>query len=283
VCAVAAGVLLAPDPASAQGGVTSPDLDDPCPAVYPGDSASLERIARWMARGAIDRGLPRELPVMAGLAECGLRNLSGADFDGYFGMHESLNTGEYRGFPSRPTLQLAWFLDTAMSVRRHRLATGRPDPAADERAYGLWIADVERPAPENRSGYQRYLPDAHRLLGERCPSPLVAEAGGPAVRLRIATRQAAGDGAVGLRVRCPETACLAGALLTTRVASRRRRARAAPIESQPGDWASLSVRVPRAALRQLAGGGSLSARLTAIGVDAEAHAASVERRLVLTP
>ena len=93
VCAVAAGVLLAPDPASAQGGVTSPDLDDPCPAVYPGDSASLERIARWMARGAIDRGLPRELPVMAGLAESGLRNLSGADFDGYFGITRASTPG----------------------------------------------------------------------------------------------------------------------------------------------------------------------------------------------
>ena len=55
------------------GGTPAPNFSEPCPAVYPGDDAARERLARWMARGAADRGMPHELPVMAALAESGLR------------------------------------------------------------------------------------------------------------------------------------------------------------------------------------------------------------------
>ena len=65
---------------SGGGGMTAPDFSEPCPAGYPGDDAARERIARWMARGAADRGIPHELPVMAGIAESGLRNLRGDSF-----------------------------------------------------------------------------------------------------------------------------------------------------------------------------------------------------------
>ena len=84
-----------------------------------------------MARGAADRGLPRELPVMASLVESGLRNLRGPTYFGFFGMHRSLNSGEYRGFPRNPTLQVKWFLDSADQVRQRRVAEGRGDPAKD--------------------------------------------------------------------------------------------------------------------------------------------------------
>src|SRR5918994_939512 len=150
--------------ANAQGGAPAPDFSEPCPALYPGDDAARERIARWMARGAADRGLPHELPVMAAIGESGLRNLSGDSYAGFFGMHVSLNTGDYRGFPRNPDLQLRWFTDTATLVRQRRVAQGRPDPAKDPAAYGSWIADVERPAREYRSRYQTHLEEARGLI-----------------------------------------------------------------------------------------------------------------------
>ena len=113
---------MSASPALAQGGAPAPDFDEPCPALYPGDGASKERLARWMARTAADRGLPHELPVMAAIAESGLRNLRGDSYHGFFGMHESLNSGDYRGFPRRPELQMKWFTDTASSVRRRLVA-----------------------------------------------------------------------------------------------------------------------------------------------------------------
>jgi hypothetical protein len=56
----------------AQGGAPAPAFGEPCPALYPGDDAARERLARWMARAAAERGLPHELPVMAAIAESGL-------------------------------------------------------------------------------------------------------------------------------------------------------------------------------------------------------------------
>src|SRR5829696_8113975 len=159
VCAAA--LALAPS-ALAQGGAPAPDFDEPCPALYPGDNATRERLARWMARAAAERGLPHELPVMAAIAESGLSNLHGDSYHGFFGMHEILNSGEYRGFPREPELQVKWFIDTASSVRQRRVAEIRPDPAADPDSFGDWIADVERPAPENRSGYQTHLEEIGR-------------------------------------------------------------------------------------------------------------------------
>ena len=146
---------LAPASAHAQGGAPAPDFSEPCPALYPGDDAARERIARWMARGAADRGVPHELPVMAAIAESGIRNIRGTGYHGFFGMHESLSTGAYRGFPRNPDLQLDWFLDTAMRVRQRLLVRGRPDPAGSSSSFGEWIADVERPAPPTSRTWPR--------------------------------------------------------------------------------------------------------------------------------
>src|SRR6186997_3010848 len=113
--------LLAAAPATAQtGGTPVPGPGDPCPATYPGDDAAQKALARWMARAAALRDVPQELPVMAALAESGLRNLNrrGNPFAGFFSMHRTLNKGDYRGFPRNPQLQLDWFLDTAVIVRQ---------------------------------------------------------------------------------------------------------------------------------------------------------------------
>src|SRR5687767_153618 len=156
-----------PEAAAQTGGTPAPGPGDPCPVAYPGDDAKRSETARWMARGASLRDLPEQLPVMAGLAESGLRNLRspGGLYFGFFGMHESLDKGPYRGFPREPELQLRWFTDTAALVRQRAIAEGDADFGADESGYGLWIADVERPAPRNRDGYQPYLDDAADLLG----------------------------------------------------------------------------------------------------------------------
>ena len=172
------------------GGMPAPDFSEPCPAVYPGDDAEKARIARWMARGAADRGLPHELPVMAGLTESGLQNLRGSSFAGFFGMSRSLNTGDYRGFPRNPDLQMRWFTDTAMLVRQRRVAEGRPDPADDPASYGSWIADVERPARQYRSRYQTHLEEARDLIAGKCAAPSADDTTAPRLRARIATTQA---------------------------------------------------------------------------------------------
>jgi hypothetical protein len=142
-----------------------------CPVVpYPGDAAAREAIAGWMAGGATAAGLPGELPVMAALVESSLQNLpagtpGAGDSVGYFQMRTSIwDSGAYAGFATQPDLQLRWFTDTAAQVRAARIARGAPDPAADETAWGEWIADVERPAAQYRGRYQLRLAEARALL-----------------------------------------------------------------------------------------------------------------------
>jgi hypothetical protein len=264
--------------AQSDGGATAPDFSEPCPALYPGDDAARERIARWMARGAADRGLPHELPVMAGIAESGLRNIRGDSYHGFFGMHESLNAGDYRGFPRNPELQLRWFLDTAGLVRQRRVAEGRADPAKDPASFGIWIADVERPAPENRSGYQQHLAEARRLVGGRCAAPESGDTTPPRLRARIARvqRPLTANG-IEVKVRCPEDDCLAGAVATMGA----RTVRAAPVEPRARGYTTLTVAVPRATRRALRAGRSVSARVRAIAADASANATTRGRAVTL--
>jgi hypothetical protein len=261
-------VLVSASPALAQGGAPAPDFTEPCPALYPGDSAPKERIARWMARRAAERGLPHELPVMAALAESGLRNLRGDRFHGFFGMHDSLNSGEYRGFPRNPELQLRWFIDTASTVRQRRVAQLEPDPGADEQAYGSWIADVERPAPQNRSGYQPQLEEARRLVAGKCAAPVHDDVEPPRLLVRITTRQhPRAAGGIALSVRCPDADCLSGAMATVTVAGRDRTMRAAAIEPPERGYGSMIMRLPRTVRRELAGGQGLLARVTVCAAD----------------
>jgi hypothetical protein len=265
--------------ARAQGGALAPDFTEPCPALYPGDLAGRERIARWMARGAAERGLPHELPIMAGIAESGLRNMKGSDYHGFFGMHESLDAGDHRGFPENPALQLRWFLDTAALVRQRRVAEGRPDPAADETAFGIWIADVERPAPENRALYQRHLAEARRLVAGKCAAPASGDTTPPRLRARISARQRPlTAGGIAVRVRCPDDDCLAGATAT--IGARTLSATA----TEPGErgYTTVTVAVPRAARREIRAGRSVHARVTAIAADTAANTATKSRSVLLS-
>jgi hypothetical protein len=239
ICLVGAAVaLLAAAPALAQsGGTPVPGPGDPCPAAYPGDDAARKPIARWMARAAALRDVPQELPVMAALAESGMRNLNikGNPFAGFFSMHRSLSKGPYRGFPRKPELQLLWFLDTAVLVRQREIAEGDAAFGAGSDSYGIWIADVERPAPETRDGYLPYFDDADELLTASCrPSSHTPDTSPPALRITVKGRQ---RDAVSVTARCPREACLVGAQ-----AEPKRRVAAAPAVASEGDAVVLALR-----------------------------------------
>ncbi|MEA2399664.1 MAG: hypothetical protein QOK00_67 [Thermoleophilaceae bacterium] len=256
-------------PALAQsGGTPVPGPGDPCPASYPGDTAARKPIASWMARGAALRDVPQELPVMAALAESGLRslNIPGNPFAGFFSMHRSLNKGDYHGFPRNPELQLLWFLDTAVIVRQREIAEGEDDFATTTDGYGEWIADIERPAAENRKGYQPYFDDADALLTQSCrPSDHVPDATPPALRVTAAGRQ---RDTVVVSARCPEEACMVAAQ-----AEPRRRVRAAPAVSAEGDAVTLTM--PARARR------SVRLVVTVTAVDEAGNATRKEKHVTL--
>jgi hypothetical protein len=275
---VAVVTLLAAPKAWAQdgGGTPAPDFSEPCPATYPGDDAEKERIARWMARGSADRGLPHELPVMAGLTESGLQNIRGSTFSGFFGMSRALNRGDYRGFPRNPDLQLRWFTDTAMLVRQRRVVEGRPDPADDPASYGSWIADVERPARQYRTRYQTHLEEARDLIAGKCAAPEPTDTTRPRLRARIPSAQSPlQSGGVVVSVRCPDNDCLVGATLEIGDAIRHTSAR----EPAARGYTSLTVGVPRAVRRMLRRGQTVTARVRTIAADAAANP-TVRSRLV---
>ena len=260
------------------GGLPAPDFSEPCPAVYPGDDAEKARIARWMARGAADRGLPHELPVMAGLTESGLQNLRGSSYSGYFGMSRALNRGDYRGFPRNPDLQMRWFTDTAMLVRQRRVAEGRPDPADDPASFGNWIADVERPASQYRSRYQTHLAEARDLIAGKCDAPSAEDNTAPRLNARIATtQQPLSTGGILLNARCPNHDCLVGATVEIGDAVRRAAAR----EPASSGYAQLVVKLPRAARRDLRAGRTMRARVTAIAADKAANTTAHARLVTL--
>jgi cell wall-associated NlpC family hydrolase len=163
--AAAESALQGIDP-NAAGGL--PDASD----TYPGDNASQQAIAAWMARQAHKAGLPAELPIMAALTESGLKNDNYGDRDslGFFQMRTSIwNQGEYRGFPDHPELQLKWFINQALEVRRERLSQGDAAYGQDKSKWGDWVADVEQPAAEYRGRYQTHLDQADSLLSAGGP------------------------------------------------------------------------------------------------------------------
>jgi hypothetical protein len=265
----AAIVPLTAAPARAQsGGTPVPGPGDPCPAAYPGDDAARKPLARWMARAAALRDVPQELPVMAALAESGMRNLNlkGNPFAGFFSMHRSLSKGDYRGFPRKPELQLLWFLDTAVLVRQRELAEGEEDYGTSSDSYGIWIADVERPSPENRDGYQPYFDDADALLTSSCrPEGHTADSSPPALRVSVRGRQ---RDSISVTARCAREACMVGAR-----AEPTKRVRAAPAVASEGDAVELVL--PARTKR------SAKLVLTVTAVDESGNATRKQKRVTL--
>jgi hypothetical protein len=136
-------------------------------AAYPGDKASKVDLARWMGRAAKAAGVPPELPVIAALVESGMANLQFGDGDslGFFQMQTSVwNRGPYRRFWRKPTVQLRWFINQAISVRSAWVTAGDRGFGSGPRQYGLWAADIGRPNPVYRGRFQLRLDEARSLL-----------------------------------------------------------------------------------------------------------------------
>ena len=134
---------------------------------YPGNDASKDEIAKWLAKQADKHGLPPELPVMASLVESGVKNLNYGDADsvGFFQMRVGIwNQGAYKGYPEHPELQAKWFIDQALAVKKKAIASGDADFGKDPSKWGEWIADIERPAEQYRGRYQLRLREARGLL-----------------------------------------------------------------------------------------------------------------------
>jgi hypothetical protein len=195
------------------------------PVAYPGDAASPELFANWMANAAMAKGIPGELPVMAGLVESGLKNLNYGDADsvGFFQMRTSIwNKGAYAGYPNQPDLQMQWFTDQATAVRNSYKANGKGDPAASSSTYGVWIADIERPAEQYRGRYQLRLTDAQKLVAATCVDLQGVNVLAPKSHLTIKhTQHPARTGAIAVRVSCPKAACLSTLRASFRVPGRR--------------------------------------------------------------
>lgn len=195
------------------------------PVPYPGDSSTSEQFANWMANAAADRDLPGELPVMAGLVESGLKNLNYGDADsvGFFQMRTSIwNKGAYAGYLRKPDLQMKWFTDQAIAVRNYYKSNGKGDPAASSKTYGVWIADIERPAARYRGRYQLRLADAQKLVAATCVDLQGVNVLAPISHLKFKRKQhPARTGSISVRVSCPKAQCISTVAATFRVPGRR--------------------------------------------------------------
>lgn len=247
-------ILAAVLAAALAGGHAAAVAACPPPVAYPGDDATQQAKARWLAEGAAAVGLPGELPVMGALVASGLANLSGGDADsaGYFAMRVAIwDQGEYAGFRDKPELQLKWFIDHALAIKQSQIAAGDDDFGMDPSTWGEWIADVLRPAAEYRGRYQLRLEQARALIGVLCsegapgalpqdavPSdtplapgaakrvPAVAVAqrdtAAPAVRLKGArTQRVLRRAAILVALSCPAESCTASATATVALSHRR--------------------------------------------------------------
>jgi hypothetical protein len=137
------------------------------PPGYPGDLASADSLAAWMAARATARNLPPELPVMASLVESGLQNLNFGDADsvGFFQMRVDVwNQGIYAGYPQDPELQVKWFLDRATAVLGDAMLHGGRERLTRPGQFGRWIDAALRPSRASRGRYQLRLEEARRLI-----------------------------------------------------------------------------------------------------------------------
>ncbi len=153
-----------------------------------------------------------------------------------------------------------------MIVRQREIADGAEDYAAGSEGLGLWVADVERPAPQNRDGYQPYLDDADALLTESCrPTSHAPDTRPPALRIKASGRQ---RNAIVVTARCPREACVVGAQ-----AAPRRRVRAAAVVESDNEAVELTLRARARRSAKLV--------VTVTAVDASGNATRREKRVTL--
>lgn len=250
---------------------------------YPGNSATKVEYANWMANYAVVRDIPGELPVMAALVESDVKNLNYGDRDsvGFFQMRTSIwNQGEYRGYLKNPDLQMEWFTDTASKVRLQYIAAGKPDPAATSDTYGVWIADVERPAEQYRGRYQKRLEEARALVAETCPNLKRQDPNALRVAVTIPDKQRSHrSGAIVAKLRCPAEPCNASANALVKLPGSRKLLRLSSdtLMLPAGKRGAVRVIVRRAVrtrLRRALSSGSIRAQLRVTISDAQGRATS---------
>lgn len=250
---------------------------------YPGNSATKVEYANWMANYAVVRDIPGELPVMAALVESDVKNLNYGDRDsvGFFQMRTSIwNQGEYRGYLKNPDLQMEWFTDTASKVRLQYIAAGKPDPASTSDTYGVWIADVERPAEQYRGRYQKRLEEARALVAETCPNLKRQDPNALRVAVTIPDKQRSHrSGAIVAKLRCPAEPCNASANALVKLPGSRKLLRLSSdtLMLPAGKRGAVRVIVRRAVrtrLRRALSSGSIRAQLRVTISDAQGRATS---------
>ena len=180
----------APTPSGAPaGGVQASARRSSSPAdvgtTYPGDDAPKEQIAAWMARKAHKRGPARASSrswPRSSSRTCTNLNYGDADSVGFFQMRTSIwNEGEYAGYADNPELQLKWFLDHAVALKRAAARARRPTSARREQ-----VGRVDR---------------RRRASGRAVPLPLPGAARGGPRAARQARRRHAAGGAAPIRAR----------------------------------------------------------------------------------
>ena len=136
---------------------------------YPGDNASSEQIAAWMAHEAEKRGLPPQLPIMASLVESGMKNLNFGDADsvGFFQMRVGIwDQGPTPASRTSPSCRSSGSSTQAEAVKTPRDRRRQ----ADRRPQLVRRLDRRRRAPGR--AVPRPLPAAAR----RGPGPALAAA-----------------------------------------------------------------------------------------------------------
>ena len=146
------------------------------PGKWPGNGASKQQVACWLAASASAAGLPPTLPVVCALVESTLQNNPGGDADsvGLFqirvGTHPApAGFGSASGklqsaawWHAHPEAQMKWFAGEAKKV-----SPGGHPTSAD--AISNWAVKLERPAAQYEGRYRQHYAEAKKLV-DKCGS-----------------------------------------------------------------------------------------------------------------
>ncbi len=165
---------------------------------YPGDGASRQQRACWLAANAAKAGAPPILAIMCAIPESGIANLGGGDRDsvGFFQIRQSIHpvppgfgaaSGTIRSegwWQEHPEAQMAWWAAEMKRVRPSGMSaqTSNPDQLA------AWAYGIERCAAQYRHRYRDAYSEARRLVDHCTTAPTVATGAGGAAAAGAAAR-----------------------------------------------------------------------------------------------
>ena len=234
---------------------------------YPGDDATKEQLAAWMARRREARPPARAAPSWPRSSNRGEEpQLRRRRPVGFFQMR--VGTGTRATTPATPTTPKSRSSGSSTRPSRQEATHRRGQSVTDPKQFGEWIADVERPAEQYRGRYQLRLDEANGLLaklgaGAAAPEAAVQAARRPWRRGRRAAyrsrpprrrrRQPARRGGAEVRgvasAGCTRSAGPTAARRSTSTSRRRawRRGTRGARRSSPGRWSRPGTRCRAAA------------------------------------